>query len=121
MNSDHQLQAATKKLPVSAILFGILAGFIGVGGRTDSRLCSGLGPRGCSSRLANGRWGRLFCRRNRAHRDAHRYAKLDSSRPLLARDKRDLALRRFDRGLLSRSAPLQPPDSVFGMRVNRMF
>ena len=32
MNSDHQLQAATKKLPVSAILFGILAGFIGVGG-----------------------------------------------------------------------------------------
>ncbi len=32
MNSDHQLQTATKKLPVSAILFGILAGFIGVGG-----------------------------------------------------------------------------------------
>ena len=31
MNSDHQLQAATKKLPVSAILFGILAGIIGVG------------------------------------------------------------------------------------------
>lgn len=31
-NSDHQLQAATKKVPVSAILFGILAGFIGVGG-----------------------------------------------------------------------------------------
>ena len=32
MNSDHQLQAATKKLSVSAILFGILAGFTGVGG-----------------------------------------------------------------------------------------
>lgn len=28
-NSDHQLQAATKKLPVSAILFGILAGIVG--------------------------------------------------------------------------------------------
>jgi hypothetical protein len=32
MNSDQQLQAATKKLSVSAILFGILAGFVGVGG-----------------------------------------------------------------------------------------
>jgi hypothetical protein len=31
MNSDHQLQAATKKLSVSAILFGILAGIIGIG------------------------------------------------------------------------------------------
>jgi len=29
MNSDHQLQAATKKLPVGAILFGILAGIVG--------------------------------------------------------------------------------------------
>jgi hypothetical protein len=32
MNSDHQLQAATKKLPVSAILFGVLAGIVGLGG-----------------------------------------------------------------------------------------
>jgi hypothetical protein len=31
MNFDHQLQAATKKLSVSAILFGILAGIIGIG------------------------------------------------------------------------------------------
>ena len=31
MNSEHELRAATKKLPVSAILFGILAGIIGVG------------------------------------------------------------------------------------------
>jgi hypothetical protein len=31
MNSDRQLQAATKKLPVSAILFGILGGSIGIG------------------------------------------------------------------------------------------
>ena len=30
MNSDPQLQAATKTLPVSAILFGILAGVVGV-------------------------------------------------------------------------------------------
>jgi hypothetical protein len=29
MNSDHQLQATTKKLPASAILFGILAGIVG--------------------------------------------------------------------------------------------
>jgi hypothetical protein len=32
MNSDQQLQAANKKLSVRAILFGILAGLIGVGG-----------------------------------------------------------------------------------------
>ena len=32
MNSDQQKQAATKKLSISAILFGILGGFIGVGG-----------------------------------------------------------------------------------------
>jgi hypothetical protein len=31
MNSDQQLQPATKKLSVSAILFGILGGIIGVG------------------------------------------------------------------------------------------
>jgi hypothetical protein len=29
MNSEHQLQATTKRLPVSAILFGILAGIVG--------------------------------------------------------------------------------------------
>jgi hypothetical protein len=73
MNSDHQLQAATKKLPVSAVLFGVLAGFIGVGGRTNSRFCFGLGPRGRASRSPMEGWGRLFCRRDRAHRDAHRY------------------------------------------------
>ena len=32
MNSDPQLQAATKKLRVSAILFGVLAGIVGLGG-----------------------------------------------------------------------------------------
>jgi hypothetical protein len=31
MNSNHQLQATTKKLPVSGILFGVLAGIIGIG------------------------------------------------------------------------------------------
>ena len=32
MNSNQQERAATKELSVSALLFGILAGFIGVGG-----------------------------------------------------------------------------------------
>ena len=32
MNSDQQLQATTKKLSVSVILFGIIAGIIGLGG-----------------------------------------------------------------------------------------
>ena len=31
MNSEHELRGATKKLSVSAIIFGILAGIIGVG------------------------------------------------------------------------------------------
>jgi hypothetical protein len=31
MNSDHPLQPATKRLPVSAVFFGILGGIIGVG------------------------------------------------------------------------------------------
>jgi hypothetical protein len=31
MNSEHPLQPATKKLPVSAVFFGILGGIIGVG------------------------------------------------------------------------------------------
>ena len=91
------VQLATKKLSVSAILFGILAGIIGIA--AGLFLGFALGAALAAAFHVSTFEGWLFCRCNRAHRDIHRRSGPDSSNALLARDKRTLAFRRVDNRL----------------------
>ena len=92
------LQAATKKLPVSAILFGILAGIIGIAAGLFLGFALGAAL-AAAFHISTFEGGGLFCRCNRTHRDVHRRAGRDSSDALLARHKRTLAFRRVDNRL----------------------
>src|SRR5437588_3852512 len=93
------VQPAKKKLPVSAILFGILAGIIGVAAGLFLGFALGAALAAAFHVSTFEGEAGLFCRRDRATRDLHRRSRPDSSYALLVRHKRALAFCRVDRGL----------------------
>src|SRR5207248_10497073 len=92
------LHAATKKLPVSAILFGILAGIIGIAAGLFLVFVLGAAL-AAAFHISTFELGGLFCRCNRTHRVVHRWAGRDFSDALLSWQKRTCSFLRLDYGL----------------------
>ena len=113
------MQLATKKLSVSAILFGILAGISGIAAGLFLGFALGVAL-AAAFHVSTFEGGLVICHCNRAYRDMHRRTGPDSSDTLLARHKRTLAFRRLD-NCLRISVLSRCPGLEFGMPVNLMF